>query len=169
MSEASIDTIMTDSQPTEDAIGVQFETILSSLSTFRGQITNIQQIVRALEKTVKKKQRALQKDALKGKVKGNRKPSGFAKPTRISDELCEFMEKEEGTQVARTEVTQFVIDYIKSKKLQNPENRKTIIPDPKLRKLLGVDETDEVTYFNLQKYMNRHFPTTELKENVLLT
>ena len=79
-------------------------------------------------------------------VKGSRKPSGFAKPTKISNELCEFMGKEVGTELARTEVTQYVIQYITDRKLQNPNNRKAIIPDDPLKELLGVTEDDEVTY-----------------------
>ena len=151
----------------DDSLTEQFEDVLSKLSAFRSGITQCQQVVKALEKSVKKKMKGLRKDAAKVRNKGNRKPSGFAKPTRISDELCKFMEKEEGSQVARTEVTQFVIDYIKSKKLQNPDNRKTIIPDSKLRELLGVKENDEVTYFNLQKYMNKHFQNAD-PQNVLM-
>ena len=67
------------------------------------------------------------------------------------------MSKEEDTEVARTEVTQFIIKYISEHELQNPENRKIIRPDASLKQLLGVEDGDEVTYFNLQKYMNKHF------------
>lgn len=148
----------TESHVNEDVIGAQFDTVLSTLSAFRAQITQVQQVVRGLEKHVKKEVKSLRRDAQKGKMRGNRKRSGFAQPTKISRELCEFMDKEEGTEVARTEVTQYIIGYINDNKLQNPHNRKTIKPDDKLRKLLGVSLSDEVTYFNLQKYMNRHFP-----------
>lgn len=164
MSEATVDILSTtESQKDEDAIGAQFDTLLTTLSSFRTQITQIQQVVRGLEKQVKKEVKGLRRDAQKGRVRGNRKRSGFAQPTKISRELCEFMEKAEGTEIARTEVTQYVISYINDHKLQNPQNRMTIKPDDKLRKLLGVSPSDEVTYFNLQKYMNRHFPSG--KEN----
>lgn len=166
MSDGIIETPNTpDEQQSEDAIGVQFETVLSTLSGLRGHITQIQQVVRGLEKQVKKEMKGLRRDAQKGKARGNRKRSGFAQPTKISRELCEFMEKAEGTEIARTEVTQYVISYINDHKLQNPQNRKTIKPDDKLRKLLGVNPSDEVTYFNLQKYMNRHFPGGKEKES----
>ena len=157
MSDGTIETPNTpEEQQSEDAIGVQFETVLSTLSGLRGHITQIQQVVRGLEKQVKKEMKGLRRDAQKGKE--GTKRSGFAQPIKISRELCEFMEKAEGTEIARTEVTQYVISYINDHKLQNPQNRKTIKPDDKLRKLLGVNPSDEVTYFNLQKYMNRHFP-----------
>ena len=167
MSEVAVETI--ESQPNEDAIGAQFETVLATLSAFRGQITQIQQTVRGLEKSVKKEMKGLRRDAQKGRGRGNRKRSGFAQPTKISNELCEFMEKAEGTEIARTEVTQYVIDYIRTENLQNPANRKTINPDEKLRKLLGVEVEDEVTYFNLQKYMNKHFPNGKDKTTATIS
>ena len=61
------------------------------------------------------------------KNKGNRKPSGFAKPGPVSDELCLFYEqKEKGTHMARTEVTQYIVKYIKDKSLVNNDNKKIL-------------------------------------------
>lgn len=141
-----------------DPVFEQFDGILSTLTTFKSQITSLQQQLRGLEKVVKRELNTARKAAEKKRQrKANRKPSGFAKPSSISNELSQFMSKEEGVQVARTEVTQFIIKYIKEHDLQNPANRKMIIPDETLKKLLAVKENDEVTYFNLQKFMNRHF------------
>ena len=64
------------------------------------------------------------------------------------------MDKPEGTKMARTEVTKYIIQYIKDNKL--PQG-KVIKPDKKLKGLLKVNNNDEVTYFNIQKYMNKHF------------
>ena len=147
----------------EDNISKMFGDVLSTLTTFRSQITGIQMGIKTLEKTVKKEMKGLKKV----KHKGSRKTSGFAKPTRISKKLCVFMARPEGTELARTEVTQYVIQYIADKKLQNPHNRKTILPDTALKDLLGVTDTDELTYFNIQKYMNKHFGDF-LKNEVLL-
>ena len=88
-----------------------------------------------------------------------RAPSGFAKPTLISDELCHSL-GQNGSEMARTEVTKRLTSYIKQGKLQDSENKRKIIPDSKLRKLLNVSENDEVTYFNLQTYLKVHFPKT---------
>lgn len=141
----------------EDDVSKMFSDVLSTLTGFRSQITGIQMGIKTLEKVVKKEMKSLRKETTKYKQKGSRKPSGFAKPTKISKELCEFMGKEAGTELARTEVTQYVIQYITDNDLQNPNNRKAIIPNDPLKELLGVTEKDEVTYFNIQKYMNRHF------------
>ena len=135
----------------------QFSDILSTLSAFRSQITLLQNQVRGLEKSYNKKIKNMEKEVKKNKSKGNRKPSGFAVPTKITNELCDFMKLSHGTAVARTEVTQYIINYIKQNELQWKENRKIIKPDKALTSLLSVEDKDEVTYFNLQKYMNRHF------------
>jgi chromatin remodeling complex protein RSC6 len=135
----------------------QFSDILGTLSAFRSQITLLQNQVRGLEKSYNKKIKSMEKEVKKNKSKGNRKPSGFAVPTKITNELCDFMKLSHGTAVARTEVTQYIINYIKQNELQWKENRKIIKPDKALTSLLSVEEKDEVTYFNLQKYMNRHF------------
>ena len=148
---------VTDSQGSVNQITESFQSVLSVLGTFRTQITGLQNQIRSLEKTVKKNMRTLQREAKKNKNKGNRKPSGFAVPTKISDELCDFMKRPHGSEVARTEVTKFIIQYIKENELQFPGNRKKIVPNTPLRSLLDVKDTDEVTYFNLQRYMNRHF------------
>lgn len=139
-----------------DKLHLEWKTMEQALGKLRCQVTAVQQQLRALEKSTRKEMRALEKDVMKSKNKGNRKPSGFAKPSKISKELCEFMGKEEGDEVARTEVTQYVIQYIKQNKLAESKNIK---PDEKLGVLLGIENQDEnVTYFNIQKYMNRHFP-----------
>ena len=144
---------------TEDSNNIfnQFEVIIDSLSHFRIQVNTIQQQIRQLEKNIKKEMKGLKKAAEKSKNKGNKKPSGFANPTKVTKELCEFMNKQEGTQIARTDVTRALISYIKLNNLQNKANKKIILPDEKLQFLLGINEEQELTYFNLQKYMNKHF------------
>jgi len=151
-----------------DKILNQFETIIDSLSIFRNQINLLQSQLRNLEKSVKKEVKSLKKAAVKNKNKGNRKPSGFANPTKVSKELCEFMNKQEGSQIARTEVTKAIISYIKNNNLQNKTNKKIISPDEKLKFLLGIKEEEELTYFNLQKYMNKHFNSASNTESNLL-
>ena len=146
-----------DAPGVSDNVGQQFEGIIQTLGTFRQSITALQSQIRGLEKSVRKEIKVLQKEAAKNRNKGNRRPSGFAKPSKVSTELCTFMKKEPGTEIARTEVTQFLIQYIKDNQLQFEDNKKIIIPDKTLKKLLNVKDGDEVTYFNLQRLMNIHF------------
>ena len=146
-------------QGTENAVNLfeQFEELVSSLALVKNQIGNIQQGIKQLEKNIKKQIKGLKKETNKNKNKGNRKPSGFAKPSKVTKELCDFMNKNEGTEFARTEVTKMLISYIKENKLENETNSKIINPDSKLKVLLGIDEGQELNYFNIQKYMNKHF------------
>ena len=83
--------------------------------------------------------------------------SVFLKPTLISNELAEFLGKTIGTEMARTEVSKEINSYIKAYNLQDVQNGRRINPDEKLRKLLRLSDGDELTYFNLQKYMKPHF------------
>ena len=139
-------------------IDQEFSDVLKSLSEFRSQVTVVQQGVRGLEKTVKRTIKDFKKQVSKGRSKGaSRRPSGFAKPTVVSAELCAFMNKPEGSEVARTDATQFLISYICQNNLQNPEDRRSIKPDDRLQKLLGVGASREITYFEIQRFMNRHF------------
>ena len=95
------------------------------------------------------------------KRSGNRAPSGFVKPTRISSELASFLGKPKGTEMARTEVTREINKYIVANSLQDKKNGRVIHPDTKLRKLLKLGKNDELTYFNLQRYMSPHFATAK--------
>ena len=147
----------TTTQTTDEQIDVQFTAVLSMLSGFRSQITMLQNHIRGLEKNVRRQMKTLHREAKKNRNRGNRKPSGFAVPTPISNELCDFMKRPHGSEVARTAVTQYIISYIKENQLQFPKNRKVIKPDKPLKSLLAVKKQEEVTYFNLQRYMNRHF------------
>ena len=128
-----------------DNITKQFDGIVQTLSTFRQSITALQSQIRGLEKSVRKEMKSLQKEAAKNRNKGNRRPSGFAKPSKVSEELCSFMKKDVGTEIARTEVTQYLIQYIKDNGLQFEGNKKIIVPDSTLKKLLNVKEGEEVT------------------------
>jgi upstream activation factor subunit UAF30 len=142
-------------------LSLHFTQLLQNMSEFRSKITIIQNQIKTLEKVTKKKVKQLEKELNKRKSRVNRKPSGFAKPSKISDKLCSFMEQPSGSEVARTAVTQYLINYIKENNLQNEQNKKVIIPDNKLKTLLGLKDSDELNYFNLQSYMNQHFIKTK--------
>ena len=135
----------------------QFSSIVQNLNDFKARINNLQHQIRFLEKNITKQMKGLKKEAQKNKNKGNRKPSGFAKPSKVTKELCEFMKKDEGAEIARTEVTKALVSYIKENKLEKKENSKIICPDEKLKTLLSIDDAEELTYFNIQKFMNKHF------------
>jgi upstream activation factor subunit UAF30 len=144
---------------------VEFLAKLQQLGTL---ISSLKTEYRTLEKKWSREVKAAQKQSSKRKRKaGNRAPSGFVKPTKISDELASFLGKEKGTEMARTDVTREINTYIRAHKLQDKDNGRKIIPDTKLAALLKLKKTDELTYFNLQKYMSPHFAKAVKAEAVV--
>ena len=131
---------------------------ISKLKQLGSMISALTTEYRALEKKWSRDLKTANKQSSKRKRKaGNRAPSGFVKPTKISDELAKFLEKPTGSEMARTDVTREINTYIRAHKLQDKDNGRKINPDTKLAALLKLKKTDELTYFNLQKYMSPHF------------
>ena len=114
----------------------QFTKILGELETLKSNLQKSISAVRSLQKDVTREIRKNDNRRKKEASKRKRAPSGFAKPTVISQELCSFLGKPQGTEMARTEVTKHLTTYIKEHNLQDPKNKRTIIPDKKLQKLL---------------------------------
>ena len=135
-----------------------FTELLGQLTSLRSQLTTITGVVRSLQKRTDRELKLAQKAGRRrARKSGNRAPSGFVKPTLISLELANFLGKDQGTEMARTAVTREINTYIRAHKLQDPKNGRRILPDTKLRKLLKVGKAEELTYFNLQRYMSPHF------------
>ena len=155
------ETIIDTSHNKLNTILEQFNTIYNSLTLFKMQISDIQQQIRTVEKNVKKELKSIKRDNKNDNPKNKRIPSGFAKPTKVTGELCKFMNRPEGTEIARTEVTKALSTYIKTNNLVEHSNnfKNKIVPDQKLMELLGLnhEELNGLTYFTLQKYMNKHF------------
>jgi chromatin remodeling complex protein RSC6 len=129
-----------------------------SIQALTSSLNQLKSDFKTLEKQVLKEARSMDKvNAKRNKNKGSRAPSGFVKPASISKELAKFLGVSEDTKMARTDVTKQITAYVKEHKLQDSSNGRKIIPDAKLKSLLNVKSTDEVTYFNLQKYMKPHF------------
>jgi upstream activation factor subunit UAF30 len=142
----------------ENNLSDAFTELLGQLTSLRSQLTTITGVVRSLQKRTDRELKLAQKAGRRrARKSGNRAPSGFVKPTLISLELANFLGKDQGTEMARTAVTREINSYIRAHKLQDPKNGRRILPDTKLRKLLKVGKADELTYFNLQRYMSPHF------------
>jgi chromatin remodeling complex protein RSC6 len=152
------------SVPTEQAVEVE-NSIAEKALEFTAKLQQVGNLLASLkpefkniEKMFLRELKASQKLNTKRKRKsGNRAPSGFVKPTRISDELAKFLDKPIGSEMARTDVTKDINLYIRTHKLQDATNGRKIIPDKKLATLLKIKQNEELTYFNLQKFMSIHF------------
>lgn len=148
--------------PATPTLSESFGELLGQLQALRSQLTSVTGQVRALQKRADRELKQAHKNSKKrAKRSGNRAPSGFVKPTRISTELANFLGKPKGTEMARTEVTREINKYIRANELQDKKNGRVIHADTKLRKLLKLNKSDELTYFNLQRYMSPHFATAK--------
>lgn len=150
-------------------LSVQSGEFLSKLNKWVSEGSSLKAEFKALEKRWGRELKNAQKSKKRSKRGGNRSPSGFVKPTKISDELARFLEKPLGTEMARTEVTKEINNYIRANGLQDKDNGRKIIPDGKLSTLLKISKDEELTYFNLQKYMSPHFPKTPKEPVVALS
>lgn len=133
-----------------------YATLLSELTSLRSTVSSLTTQLRALKTRTERELRQAHKNG-KRRKNVNRKPSGFVKPTPISSELARFLGKPKNSEMARTEVTREINQYIVKNELQDPTNRRRIVPNSELRKLLKIGKNDELTYFNLQRYMSPHF------------
>ena len=134
----------------------KFDIIRNKISEQKNSLDEVNKEIKTFEKLINNFVKNYVKKETKPKKP--RKKSGFALPVTLSDALCEFMDCEKGTKRARTQITKYLNLYIDENNLKNPENKRIIVPDAKLRKLLGDEiEGVELTYFTIQKYMNKHF------------
>jgi chromatin remodeling complex protein RSC6 len=158
--EESAPAVVEESNEISESHLVAFDSICSEVLMLQDQLKNLNKKLRDLQKNTKKTMKELSKKINKKKNKSvsnkERQPSGFAKPSLLSDKLCTFLNINNDKMLARTEVTKKITNYIKENNLQKPENKKIILCDEKLGDLLNAGD-EEVTYFNLQKWMKVHY------------
>jgi chromatin remodeling complex protein RSC6 len=165
-----VDAVATDAAAAAPA-ATEVSSITTRMTEFNAKLQQIASFLSAmkvdfktLEKLVAREMKIAQKaSSRKRKTTGNRKPSGFVKPTLISDELAAFLGKANGIEMARTDVSREINAYIQANSLKDKTNGRKIHPDAKLAALLKfpVNSDDELTYFNLQRYMKHHFVKAE--------
>jgi len=150
--------------PAETPI-VDVSTLASKLNDFGSKIQQVTTILssmkadyKLLEKSVSRELKAATKSKKAKKASsGNRQPSGFVKPSVISEELIQFLGKEAGTMMSRVEVSKSINAYITANNLKDKVSGRQINPDAKLATLLKIGKDEVLTYFNLQKYLKIHF------------
>ena len=141
----------------------EFTHLLGQLRTLQTTLKELTLYTAKLEKRVAKDQKVVQK-RVNGKRKrapGSSSPSGFSKPGKVSDELRTFLKLGKDELIARTEVTKRINAYCKENNLQGEKDKRVLKADKTLTKLLRLKKGDELTFFNLQKYMKVHFPNKD--------
>ena len=136
----------------------EVKSITARLLAVRETVSELISEAKRLEKKSAKVQKLADKRRRRKVVEGEEgKParvSIFQIPTGLTPELCAFMGRPAGSLESRSNVTKAITTYVKEKNLKE---KHTIKPDTKLKGLLGVAEGDVLTYFNLQRYLNRHY------------
>ena len=163
-----VDTPVVDTpvESTNDSINnyaSEFSHLVEQLKVLQNSLKELTVYTSNLEKRISKDHKVLNK-----RVNGKRKrtntsssPSGFSKPGPVSDELRTFLKLADGELIARTEVTKRINAYCKEHGLQAKDDKRVLQPDKTLKTLLRLGKNDELTFFNLQKYMKVHFPNKD--------
>lgn len=142
----------------ETSITDNFTEFIQKFQGMLSQFSSLKTELRNLERKTVKQLKVVQKLNNKKRKKGTRAPSGFVKPSLISDELATFLGRDKGSEMARTDVTREINKYIRANSLQDKDNGRKINADAPLKALLKIDDEIALTYFNLQRYMGPHFP-----------
>jgi len=162
-------TLTTNDTTTLTTLDDEYKSILITLTNLMEITKTLKKEVRSLQSRTKRELKAASKTKRKSKKlrnssgeTGTKKSgiSGFMRPTTISDEMSDFLGQTRGEQVSRIDVTNFINSYIKENNLQNPSDRRHILPDTKLQNLFSISSDTDFTYFNLQTYLKPHFPKT---------
>ena len=134
------------------AVSANLNTLRETTSALLSQIKKLEKRVHREMKDARKRRRRVKLDENGVEIK--RAPSIFERPTQVTAELLTFLGRPAGTLMSRSEVTKAVNEYVKA---HNLKDKHAINPDAPLRSLLSVPANENLTYFNLQRYLNRHY------------
>ena len=142
----------------EDSFQVKFDALTSDLTSIATTVKNLLASTKIMLKEYNKAQKNGSKRGRKNGAPGvKRTPSGFAKPTLLSDDLCDFLAIDHGSERARMDVTRLLNAYIKEHNLQDPTDKRKIIPDAKINGIMNLKPGDNLSYFNMQTFIKHHF------------
>lgn len=130
--------------------------LAGKIGAFASLVKETQAALKVLTKEYERMKKLVEKTERK-RANARTSPSGFAKPTKISDEMCAFLGVDKGTEMSRTDVTRRINAYVKANNLNDPTNKRIIKPDAKLKKILGTKDDEVCSYFSLQRNIKNHF------------
>ena len=164
---SSVTVVDVEIAPKTDMLSIDIlKSILNHLNDQVAGLKIVMNMIRAVFKDTDKQGKELEKlrnkrSRIKTERSANALPSGITKPVAITDELAKFLGVPPGTLVPRNEVTKGVSAYVKSNDLSDPKNRQKFVlddrPHAKILKALLNNPVEDVTYFNLQRYLKHHY------------
>jgi chromatin remodeling complex protein RSC6 len=162
MSTIEIETAAPAKVESSDHLKTVLTTLTEQANVIKGLINTVRSVIKDSEKQSKELEKLRNKRTrVKTERSADALPSGITKPVAISDELAKFLEVAPGTLVPRNEVTKGVSSYVKKNEISDPANKQRFVLDDRpsakvLRALLG-NPSEDVTYFNLQRYLKHHY------------
>ena len=126
---------------------------MATLDSLALEIANVQKDLKALRKMIRKVLGDID-DPTGEKKEARTKNNGFNKPQVVSDALRSFLKLGPDEMVSRSQVTKAVNAYVTDKELKKGQN---ITLDEALQNLLSPPEGTQVTFLNIQKFLNRHY------------
>lgn len=136
------------------------------------EFVNLENIINSLDLTQKAKKmlfkqvstiRKCCKPKRSNKTRNSNQNSGLQKAVNISEDMAKFAGWAPTELHSRVEVTKAICSYIKTNNLQKPENRRIVLLDARLKKLLAYND-DEITYPHIQKYIGAHLIKPAVEE-----
>ena len=162
--------------PTKESVVSSFDEVIQMVETeiasLRDSSTKAKGVkfLRTLNKRLKTLKTQVSRIKQRSSTKGissnstNNSNSGFLKPVKISSDMAKFTGWNPDELKSRVDVTKYLCNYIRENNLQNPTDKRQIIPDAKLSKLIKYDsmkESEPLRYYSLQKFLKPHFVKVE--------
>jgi chromatin remodeling complex protein RSC6 len=149
---------VTKPQSPDVAVSEKFEQLNQKVNDLSSALRDLQTHLRSVQKEIVKLVKTnVKKSKTRSSSTGKKTPSGFAKPTKLTDALCDFLGVARGTELARTDVTRRINLYIKEHDLQDKADKRKIHPDAKLSTVLSLSPDTKLSFFNMQTALKHNF------------
>jgi hypothetical protein len=133
-------------------------TVQSQIDSLKGVLANLKRLEKRVSREIKDAKKKRKAPKLNPDGTPVPKKDQFGKQVPITDELAHFLGKAKGSTASRSEVTRFIGNYVREKSLLDKRNIKA---DATLLKLLAIKADEPLTYFSLQKFLNKHYIKTQ--------
>lgn len=166
--ESNVSVVNANAQPAEE-LDELIKSATGRADTMRRELALLTGELKVLKRLAARAVRAPRRRRAAEPSDTERKPSGFARPSPLSDQLCAVLGVDKGTEMPRTTVTRMICKIIKDNGINDSVNKRQIdLSKPQataLKALLDPEPGATITYFNLQKYLKKHIgPASDTTE-----